>query len=90
MKGRIIKTNGEWFITYNDSEGLLQFMPLHPHDVKGITGYSLMFDNVEARISANPDVNFDIIEICQNYGGDHVDKDCSRREGFKQFAKLKK
>jgi len=60
MKGRLLKADGQWKVAYNDSQGLFQLLPLHPFDVQIIEDQEKIFDNIEARISAHPDIEFGI------------------------------
>ena len=60
--GIINNVNGEWFVTYGDHKKI----PLHPESVKEINELSLVFDNIESRISSQPQVNFEIISVVQN------------------------
>ena len=62
MTGRLHKTKQGWVVSYNDSQGLFQFIQLHPEDVNEILDLEKVFDNVEARISAHPDIEFEIVE----------------------------
>lgn len=61
MKGRLLKAENKWLMSYNDSEGLFQFLPLHRDNVDEIQEQEKVFDNIEARISAHPDVEFEIV-----------------------------
>lgn len=63
MKGRLLKADGEWLVSYNDEQGLFRFLPLHPYDVNEISEQEKIFDNIEARISAYPNVNFETEEF---------------------------
>ena len=60
MKGRLLKANDQWIVSYNDSQGIFKLLPLHPFDVQMIEDQEKVFDNIEARISAYPDVEFGI------------------------------
>jgi hypothetical protein len=65
-----------WVVWYNDTPvgGNVSFvdsLPLHPDDVKQIEEDSKVFDNIEARITAYPDVEFDIV-LC-SYSKDKHD-----------------
>ena len=60
MKGRLIRSNGEWKVSYIDSQGTSKLLPLNPYDVQTIEDQEKVFDNIEARISAYPDVEFEI------------------------------
>jgi hypothetical protein len=66
MKGTLHKTENGWHVinmqaTLNGP--LLQSLPLHPDNVNQIIEDSKVFDNIEARIKAYPDVEFEIVEI---------------------------
>ena len=58
MKGKIHKTEQGWVVEYAKHAEL----PLHPDDVKQINRDAQVFDNIEARIAAYPDVEFEIVE----------------------------
>lgn len=93
MKGFIDKGECGWFVAYvaiSDSEvgTVIRELPLHPDDVLEMREMSERFDNLEARIFANPRVDFTIAEECSNYDGKHFGRDCGCREGFVQYAKL--
>lgn len=66
MKGYLKKTEKGWFVIYDQilGEGIVKrnqnALPLHPLDVKQIDEDSKVFDNIEARIKAYPDVEFEI------------------------------
>jgi hypothetical protein len=66
MKGFLKKTEQGWFVIYDQilGEGIVKrnqnALPLHPLDVKQIDEDSKVFDNIEARIKAYPDVEFEI------------------------------
>lgn len=63
MKGRLLKTEDYgWLVSYNDAEGLFQTRQLHPDNVNEILDLEKVFDNIETRISAHPDVEFEIVE----------------------------
>jgi hypothetical protein len=67
MRGKIEKTEKGWIVRYEDIIRLFPFtqygmkeLPLNPYDVKQIQEDSQRFDNIDARIAAYPDVNFQI------------------------------
>jgi hypothetical protein len=60
MKGRLLKADGKWLVSYNDSQGIFKLLPLHPFDAQMISEQEKIFDNIEARISAYPDIEFGI------------------------------
>jgi hypothetical protein len=64
MKGELIKTEQGWMVMYAKHAEL----PLHPEDVKQINRDAQVFDNIEARIAAYPEVEFDWCVIVQPDG----------------------
>ena len=93
MKGKLHKIEQGWMISRCVGDGVAEvweeLLPLHPDDVKQIEKDSQVFDNIEARIHAYPDVEFYDIEECPHYGGKHFGRDCSCKTGFIRYAKLK-
>lgn len=94
MRGFIDKGEGGWFVAYvalsnHDDGTIIKELPLHPETIQEIIELSERFDNLEARIFANPRVDFTIIEECSNYNGTHFGRDCGCKEGFVQYAKIK-
>ena len=72
-----------WFIVYvalsNMEVGtIIKEVLLHSSD------YSKVSDDMIGKR-----VEFDLIEECGNYDGKHFGKDCSCKEGFIKYAKLK-
>ena len=69
MKGILHKTNEGWIVIYDQilGGGIIKrnqnSLPLHPDNVNQIVEDSKVFDNIEARIKAYPDVEFEIVEI---------------------------
>lgn len=55
MKGKLHKSDSGWVVSFFDKT-----LPLHPFDVQMIEDQSIVFDNIEARIAAYPDVDFEI------------------------------
>lgn len=67
MKGVLHKVDGDWKVshaTYNilSKRWIAGKLPLHPDDVKQIEEDAKVFDNIEARIAAYPDVEFEIVK----------------------------
>ena len=66
MKGILHKTEQGWIVIYDQilGEGIVKknqnSLPLNPYDVQTIEDQEKVFDNIEARISAYPDVEFEI------------------------------
>jgi hypothetical protein len=66
MKGILKNTTAGWFVWYNVMRDEItqgyDSIPLHPDDVKQINRDGQVFDNIDARIAAYPDVEFDIVD----------------------------
>ena len=68
MKGIIKKTKLGWIVIYDEilGENIVKknqnSLPLHPEDVENFSLLSEMFDNFEARVNNNPEVDFEIID----------------------------
>jgi hypothetical protein len=71
MKGKLIKKDKGWIVEFPISSlhSTLQELSLHPHDVKQIQRDSERFDNIEARIAAYPEVEFEIIQVASDNMG---------------------
>ena len=83
MKGILHNTDSGWRVSYAAYNEISKRwtagkLPLHPDDVKQINDDAQVFDNIEARIAAYPDVEFEIVSGFDNNGPDH----------FPQYAKL--
>jgi hypothetical protein len=72
IKGSLSYNNQEWFVSYeevcsDEQHGhaitIRPRLPLHPDDVKQFKLDASIFDNFEARVLANPNVNFVITTI---------------------------
>jgi hypothetical protein len=62
MKGKLIKIEERWMVgTVCYADMWSNYIPLHPDDVKQIERDSQVFDNIEARIAAYPNVEFEIV-----------------------------
>jgi hypothetical protein len=74
MKGKLIKDHEGWWVQHKAKglDGNLEYVAesmLHPDDVKQIEKDSQVFDNIEARIAAYPDVEFEIVtEVVTSVG----------------------
>jgi hypothetical protein len=86
MKGKITKSDEGWIVRYDAFQDDYSypfpgwnFIPLHPDDVKQINRDAQVFDNIEARIAAYPDVEFEIVQ----YNGK-----TPISEGWSEYAKL--
>ena len=70
MKGELKrKEDNMWIVEYEDvifGDNRLSLEPneiqLHPDDVEKMLELDRTFDNIEARINVNPEVEFDIVE----------------------------
>lgn len=58
MKGRLHKKDNNWMVTIEE----LGDLPLHPDVVKEFKEWELMFDNIEARILAQPYADFELVD----------------------------
>ncbi len=84
MKGNLKrKEDNMWIVEYEDvifGDNRLSLEPyeiqLHPDDVEKMLELDRMFDNLEARIKVNPEVEFDIVEH-------------QKLSGIVKYAKLK-
>ena len=54
MKGKLHKSDNGWIVLFDD-----QSLPLNPYDNLKILEQEKVFDNIEARIAAYPDVQFE-------------------------------
>ena len=83
MTGILKNTTAGWFVWYNVMRDEItsgyDSLPLHPNDVKQINADALVFDNIEARIAAYPDVKFEIVK-------EYID---SHTNQVQSYAKLK-
>ena len=61
MKGELIKSEHGWMISYIEN-GEHKGISLHYDDVDYIRELEFTFDNIEARIATNPEVEFEIVE----------------------------
>ena len=80
MIGKLYKHNNEWCIRYFDY--IDRSLSLHPDDVQQIIKDSLIFDNIEARIAAYPEVEFEIVN------SDNGAMSFTEAYQSKQYAKL--
>jgi len=68
MKGIIKKTKLGWIVIYDEilGENIVKknqnSLPLHTEDVENFSLLSEMFDNFEARVNNNPEVDFEIVD----------------------------
>ena len=61
MKGKLVKwDNNKWMMMCIEEGDWETFYPLCVDDVNEINAWEQVFDNVEARIAANQDVNFEL------------------------------
>jgi len=74
MKGKLIKDHEGWWVQHKAKglDGNLEYIAesmLHPDDVKQIEEDAKVFDNIEARITTYPDVEFKIVtEVVASVG----------------------
>jgi len=74
MKGKLQKIDDKWFVAYKMEPDLIAtdggLVQLHPDDVKQLEEDSLVFDNIEARVAAYPEVNFYFKEVWKQVDGE--------------------
>jgi hypothetical protein len=74
MKGKLIYDQDGWWVQHRAKglDGNLEYVAesmLHPDDVKKIEEDAKVFDNIEARIAAYPDVEFEMVtEVVASVG----------------------
>jgi hypothetical protein len=89
MKGKLIKDDEGWWVQHKakgldgNQEYIAESM-LHPDDVKQIEEDAKVFDNIEARIAAYPDVEFEMVTEVVASIGDSEEQD----EYTVSYAKL--
>jgi hypothetical protein len=86
LKGKLTKIESEWMVRYDVHQKdydyplpAYNFLQLHPDDVKQINEDAKVFDNIEARIAAYPEVCFEIVSY---------DGTTKISEGWNGYAKL--
>lgn len=100
MKGKITKKfDGSWVIRTKSKEthpcpSVVEHgyeFPLHPDDVKQINADAQVFDNIEARIAAYPEVEFEIVEKIPDscYKNPFCNGDETCVQCYIKYAKLK-
>jgi len=65
MKGILHKLKQTWMVEHCEKSGdnnWITYIQLHPDNVNEILDLEKVFDNIEARISAHPDIEFEIVE----------------------------
>lgn len=79
MKGTLQKNkDNQWSVTISSvSKESLDEYQLHPDDVNELIDINNIFDNLEARIAANPEIDFDVVE-------------CQKMNDIVKYAKLVK
>lgn len=69
MKGILQKDQqNTWWVIYDEvlGENIVKknqnALRLHPDNVNELNEFNLVFDNLEARISSDPEVNFEVVD----------------------------
>jgi hypothetical protein len=62
MKGKLSKKDNNWYVMQVQEGDWETHYLLYPDDVKQIEADAKVFDNIEARIAAYPDVEFEVID----------------------------
>jgi hypothetical protein len=85
MKGTLHKLKQTWMVEHCETSGdsnWITYIQLHPDDQNPYEGI------IDDSINEGKVVEFEIVEVCHNYEGEHINKDCSCKEGLTQYAKL--
>ena len=61
MRGILHNTDHGWMVTYTEG-GTEKGLSLHPDDIEFINDTKYTFDDLEAQIASNPEVEFEIVE----------------------------
>ena len=77
MKGVLRKIDNKWMVQYighpidvlDGNDSLVKYLQLHPDDVKQIEKDALVFDDIESRIRAYPNVDFVFHEVWEEVDG---------------------
>jgi hypothetical protein len=77
MKGVLRKIDNKWMVQYighpidvlGGNHSLVNYVPLHPDDVKQIEEDSKVFDDIESRIRAYPNVDFVFYDVWKEVDG---------------------
>jgi hypothetical protein len=84
MIGTLTKLKEGWYVKFfEDGTVIHTYLPLHPDDVKQINRDAQVFDNIEARIAAYPNVEFDI--LIEEETSEHYAKLIPSKEQQKQL-----
>jgi hypothetical protein len=80
MKGKLIYDQEGWWVQHmaTSPDGVEYFQAdtmLHPDDVKFLEDCNLVFDNLEARININPEVEFEMVTETVMSVGNSEDQD---------------
>jgi hypothetical protein len=66
MKGTLLKSEQGWIVAFYSNQSMdnssVNTLPLHPDNVKRFEEFGQVFDNIDARIAAYPEVEFEIVE----------------------------
>jgi hypothetical protein len=69
MKGKLVKKEDTWYITRLEENEWETYYPLHEDSVNEINGWEQVFDNVDARIANNQEVEFHFHELWEEVDG---------------------
>jgi hypothetical protein len=60
MKGTLVKKGNMWYVMRLEENEWETYYPLDPDDELKIRELEQVFDNLEARVAANPEVEFEV------------------------------
>jgi hypothetical protein len=85
MIGTLTKLKEGWYVKFfEDGTVIHTYLPLHPDNVKQINRDAQVFDNIEARIAAYPNVDFEIVKVWER----NTDRNIPTLDDFEHYAKL--
>lgn len=83
--GTLHKLKQTWLVECHETSGdsnWITYYQLHPDNQNPYEGI------IDDSINEGKTVNFNVVEVCSNYNGEHFNKDCSCKTGFISYAKL--
>ncbi len=70
MKGKLVKKEDTWYVTRLEENEWETYYPLHEDSVNEIKAWEQVFDNVDARIASNQEVDFHFHELWEEVDGE--------------------
>lgn len=70
MKGKLVKKEDTWYVTRLEENEWETYYLLHEDSVNEIKAWEQIFDNVDARIASNQEVDFHFHELWEEVDGE--------------------